>query len=253
MRRRGRGERTPIYAEVNVVSLIDLMMLLMVIFMITAPIMQGGVDLTLPKAEAKAVESKGGMVVSVTREGHGQWRRAGARRYDRLPDAAAHQCLHEHARPESVGIAEIEVGRHGRAKQVGIDAVRMRVGALPKFPSNALNYNLTWSTAGVINEYCQPCEAIVGGRPANVPPLEELEHFALDGIQYEAFNTSGGLGTLCTTLEGKVRNLNYRTIRYPGHRDAMKLLLQDLRLAERPAVLADVLENAIRELPVELI
>ena len=69
LRRRGRGERTPIYAEVNVVSLIDLMMLLMVIFMITAPIMQGGVDLTLPKAEAKAVESKGGMVVSVTREG----------------------------------------------------------------------------------------------------------------------------------------------------------------------------------------
>jgi len=57
------------YAEVNVVSLIDLMMLLMVIFMITAPIMQGGVDLTLPKAEARAVESKGGMVISVTREG----------------------------------------------------------------------------------------------------------------------------------------------------------------------------------------
>jgi len=126
-----------------------------------------------------------------------------------------------------------------------LDTLRLRVGALPQFPSNALGYNLTWSTAGVINEYCQPCEAIVQGRLAAVPPLEELEHFALDGIQYEAFNTSGGLGTLCATLDGKVRNLNYRTIRYPGHRDAMKLLLQDLRLAERPAVLADVLENAI--------
>jgi len=57
------------YAEVNVVSLVDLMMLLMVIFMITAPIMQGGVDLTLPKADARPVESKGGMVVSVTRDG----------------------------------------------------------------------------------------------------------------------------------------------------------------------------------------
>jgi biopolymer transport protein ExbD/biopolymer transport protein TolR len=57
------------YAEVNVVSLVDLMMLLMVIFMITAPIMQGGVDLTLPKAEARAVESKGGLVISVTKEG----------------------------------------------------------------------------------------------------------------------------------------------------------------------------------------
>lgn len=69
MRRRARGDRTPMYAEVNVVSLVDLMMLLMVIFMITAPIMQGGVDLTLPKADARPVESKGGMVVSVTREG----------------------------------------------------------------------------------------------------------------------------------------------------------------------------------------
>jgi saccharopine dehydrogenase-like NADP-dependent oxidoreductase len=126
-----------------------------------------------------------------------------------------------------------------------LDTLRMRVGALPQFPSNALGYNLTWSTAGVINEYCQPCEAIVQGTRTNVPALEELEHFALDGVQYEAFNTSGGLGTLCETLDGKVRNLNYRTIRYPGHRDAMKLLLQDLRLAERPAVLADVLENAI--------
>jgi saccharopine dehydrogenase-like NADP-dependent oxidoreductase len=126
-----------------------------------------------------------------------------------------------------------------------LDTLRMRVGALPQFPSNALGYNLTWSTAGVINEYCQPCEAIVQGRLASVPALEELEHFALDGVQYEAFNTSGGLGTLCETLAGKVRNLNYRTIRYPGHRDAMKLLLQDLRLAERPDVLADVLENAI--------
>jgi saccharopine dehydrogenase-like NADP-dependent oxidoreductase len=128
-----------------------------------------------------------------------------------------------------------------------LDTLRLRVGALPQFPSNALGYNLTWSTAGVINEYCQPCEALVGGQRMLVPALEELEHFALDGVQYEAFNTSGGLGTLCDTLEGKVRNLNYRTIRYPGHRDAMKLLLQDLRLAERPDVLTDVLEHAIPE------
>lgn len=69
MRRKKRGGETPLYAEVNVVSLIDLMMLLMVIFMITAPIMQGGVDLNLPKAEARAVESKSGMVVSITKEG----------------------------------------------------------------------------------------------------------------------------------------------------------------------------------------
>jgi saccharopine dehydrogenase-like NADP-dependent oxidoreductase len=143
--------------------------------------------------------------------------------------------------PGFVSIVGMELARRFEK----LDTLRMRVGALPQFPSNALGYNLTWSTAGVINEYCQPCEAILAGRRCNVPALEELEHFALDGVQYEAFNTSGGLGTLCETLDGKVRNLNYRTIRYPGHRDAMKLLLQDLRLGERPAVLTDVLEYAI--------
>src|SRR5690606_2973075 len=79
--------------------------------------------------------------------------------------------------------------------------VRMRVGALPKYPSNALNYNLTWSTDGLINEYCEPCEAIVEGELVEVPPLEEREEFSLDGVTYEAFNTSGGLGTLCETLK----------------------------------------------------
>ncbi|MDA1081079.1 MAG: biopolymer transporter ExbD [Gemmatimonadetes bacterium] len=69
MRRGSRGDRTPLYAEVNVVSLVDLMMLLMVIFMITAPIMQGGIDLSLPKTEGLAVDSKGGMTISITRDG----------------------------------------------------------------------------------------------------------------------------------------------------------------------------------------
>jgi len=123
--------------------------------------------------------------------------------------------------------------------------VRMRVGALPKFPSNALNYNLTWSTEGLINEYCEPCEAIVNGERREVPPMEELEEFSLDGVTYEAFNTSGGLGSLCETLNGKVRNLNYRTIRYPGHAAIMKALLNDLRLRDRRDVLKDILENAL--------
>ena len=123
--------------------------------------------------------------------------------------------------------------------------VRMRVGALPKFPSNALNYNLTWSTDGVINEYCEPCEAIVNGQRRETQALEELEEFSLDGVLYEAFNTSGGLGTLCETLAGRVRNLNYRTIRYPGHAAIMKALLNDLRLRDRRELLKDILENAV--------
>lgn len=126
-----------------------------------------------------------------------------------------------------------------------VDSVRMRVGALPAYPSNALNYNLTWSTDGVINEYCEPCEAIVDGRRREVPALEEREEFSLDGVRYEAFNTSGGLGTLCETLEGRVRTLNYRTIRYPGHAALMKALLHDLRLKERRELLKDILEHAV--------
>ena len=123
--------------------------------------------------------------------------------------------------------------------------VRLRVGALPTYPSNALNYNLTWSTDGVINEYCEPCEAIVDGQLRSTGALEECEAFALDGVTYEAFNTSGGLGTLCETLAGKVRSLNYRTIRYPGHAAIMKVLLNDLRLRDRRDVLKDILEHAL--------
>ena len=123
--------------------------------------------------------------------------------------------------------------------------VRLRVGALPTYPSNALNYNLTWSTDGVINEYCEPCEAIVDGQLRSTGALEECEAFALDGVTYEAFNTSGGLGTLCETLAGKVRSLNYRTIRYPGHAAIMKVLLNDLRLRDRRGVLKDILEHAL--------
>ena len=69
MARRRRAEGTPLNAEINVVSLIDVMMLLMVIFMIAAPIMQGGVDVALPKAEAKPLEPKGGLAVTVNRQG----------------------------------------------------------------------------------------------------------------------------------------------------------------------------------------
>jgi saccharopine dehydrogenase-like NADP-dependent oxidoreductase len=126
-----------------------------------------------------------------------------------------------------------------------LDEVRMRVGALPQFPTNEMKYNLTWSTDGLINEYGNPCEAVHEGRQIETLPLEGLEHFSLDGIDYEAFNTSGGVGTLCETLRGNVRTLNYKTIRYRGHRDLMAFLLNELRLNDRRAVLKDILENAV--------
>lgn len=126
-----------------------------------------------------------------------------------------------------------------------LDTVHMRVGALPQFPTKALKYNLTWSTDGLINEYCNPCEAIHNGRRIDVLALEGHEEFELDGVAYEAFNTSGGLGTLCETLEGKVRELNYKTVRYPGHRDLAAFLVNELRLSERRELLKEVLERAV--------
>lgn len=113
-----------------------------------------------------------------------------------------------------------------------LDALRMRVGALPEYPHNQLMYHLTWSTAGMINEYCQPCEVIHRGQRQEVPALDGLERFAIDGTEYEAFNTSGGLGTLTETLEGKLSELNYKTLRYPGHHYLMEFLINGLRMGD---------------------
>lgn len=123
--------------------------------------------------------------------------------------------------------------------------VQMRVGALPQFPTNDLKYNLTWSTDGLINEYCNTCEVIYDGERQSVLPLDGLETFSLDGITYECFNTSGGLGTLCETLEHQVDTLNYKTVRYPGHRELARFLTRDLRLGERRPLFKEVLEAAI--------
>ena len=181
-------------------------------------------------------------------------REAGVHYLDLTEDVAATRRIRELAKGSSTafipqcGLAPgfIAIVAADLARQFDtLDSVRMRVGALPAYPSNALNYNLTWSTDGVINEYCEPCEAIVDGSLREVPALEEREEFSLDGVVYEAFNTSGGLGTLCETLAGKVRTLNYRTIRYPGHAAIMKALLNDLRLRDRREVLKDILEQAV--------
>lgn len=140
----------------------------------------------------------------------------------------------------------ISIAAHDLAKRFDtLNRVRMRVGALPLFPSNALKYNLTWSTAGLINEYCNPCNVIHDGQVREVLALEGLEEFSLDGVSYEAFNTSGGLGTLWESLLGRVDYLNYKTIRYPGHCELMKFLCNDLRLSERRKLFEDVLEHAV--------
>lgn len=133
--------------------------------------------------------------------------------------------------PGYIAIAAYDVAREFDV----VHELTLRVGALPQFPTNALHYNVTWSTAGVVNEYCEPCNVMLGGQDAKLPALEGLENFSFEGVVYEAFYTSGGVGSLVETLksDGKTgieSNIAYKTIRYPGHRDLMKFLLQDLRL-----------------------
>jgi len=136
---------------------------------------------------------------------------------------------------------------HLAGKFERVQSVKMRVGALPKYPSNRMMYNLTWSTDGLINEYCNLCEAIEHGERIDLIPLEGLECFSLDGVDYEAFNTSGGLGTLCETLQGKVEELTYKTVRYKGHQYLMQFLMQDLQLGEsaRRPLLKQIFETSI--------
>jgi saccharopine dehydrogenase-like NADP-dependent oxidoreductase len=122
------------------------------------------------------------------------------------------------------------VAQHLASQFDELHELHMRVGALPAFPTNSLKYNLTWSVDGLINEYCHPCDAIRDGQSVELLPLEGLEHFSLDGVEYEAFNTSGGLGTLCDSLAGQVKHLDYKSVRYPGHRHLMKILLEELQL-----------------------
>ncbi len=116
-----------------------------------------------------------------------------------------------------------------------IHDLTLRVGALPQYTTKPLKYNVTWSAAGVVNEYCEPCNVMLGGRQVKVPALEGLELFSFEGIDYEAFYTSGGIGSLIDSLTSEKKTIDesrisYKTIRYPGHRDLMKFLLEDLRL-----------------------
>jgi saccharopine dehydrogenase-like NADP-dependent oxidoreductase len=123
--------------------------------------------------------------------------------------------------------------------------VKLRVGALPQHPNNVLKYSLTWSTEGLINEYGNPCEAIVDGRRIEAAPLEGLEEIEIDGTLYEAFNTSGGLGSLAETYGARTQVMDYKTMRYPGHCEQMRLLMNDLKLNHDRGTLKRILENAV--------
>lgn len=122
---------------------------------------------------------------------------------------------------------------------------KLRVGALPERTSNALHYSLTWSTDGLINEYGNSCYGLYDGDLRLFNPLEGLETIEIQGVTYEAFYTSGGLGHLAHLYRGKVERLSYKTMRYPGHCEKMKFLMDTLKLNSDRKTLKHILERAM--------
>ena len=143
--------------------------------------------------------------------------------------------------PGFISIAANELTKHFDE----LRSIKLRVGALPQHPNNVLKYSLTWSTEGLINEYGNPCESVVDGKIVDAAPLEGLEEIEIDGTLYEAFNTSGGLGSLAESYGKQCEQINYKTMRYPGHCAQMRLLMNDLKLNSDRATLKRVLEHAV--------
>ena len=125
-----------------------------------------------------------------------------------------------------------------------VRSIRMRVGALPQHPTGMLGYAFNWSPEGVVNEYLNDCEVIEEGVRKSVSAMEWLETVYIDGVRLEAFTTSGGLGTMCETYAGRVDNLDYKTLRYPGHAALMNFFFHELLMREDRDAAGRVLTHA---------
>lgn len=125
-----------------------------------------------------------------------------------------------------------------------IRSIELRVGALPQSPSGELGYAFNWSPEGVVNEYLNDCEVISDGAAKMVPAMQDLEKIVICGNILEAFTTSGGLGTMCETYAGKVQELNYKTMRYPGHMKLMRFYFHELHMSEDRKHAGEILVKA---------
>jgi lysine 6-dehydrogenase len=106
------------------------------------------------------------------------------------------------------------------------EEVHIRVGGLPQKPEGPLKYAQFFSIHGLLNEYLENAREIRDGKAVDVPSPSDVEDLVFADLgTYEAFVTSGGTSTLPKTLLGKVSRLDYKTIRYPGHYAALKLLV----------------------------
>jgi len=119
------------------------------------------------------------------------------------------------------------------------ESLHIRVGGLPQKPRPPLNYQMLFSAEGLVNEYYEPVVAIRNGKKVKLPPMAEVEELHFTGIgKLEAFTTSGGTSTLPQTYGRVLKNLDYKTIRYPGHCEKFKVML-DLGLAEWEKITVD--------------
>jgi lysine 6-dehydrogenase len=117
---------------------------------------------------------------------------------------------------------------HGAARFDTLDAIHIRVGGLPQSPRPPLNYQIVFSVEGLINEYVERARVIRGGQIVEVESLSEIEalSFPAPFERMEAFQTSGGTSTLPDTFHGRLQELDYKTIRYPGHCEQFKLFVE---------------------------
>jgi lysine 6-dehydrogenase len=132
--------------------------------------------------------------------------------------------------------------------------IRLRVGGLPQHPRPPLNYQITFSVEGLINEYVEKALVIRGGRISEVESMADLEdiEFPPPFGTLEAFNTSGGLSLLPELMSGKVDTLEYKTIRYKGHCEKMKTLL-DLGFASNDPLMIGGSVRTTREFFTDLL
>lgn len=128
---------------------------------------------------------------------------------------------------------------HGAANFDQLDELHIRVGGLPQDPQPPLNYQLVFSVEGLINEYIETARVVRDGKICEVDSMTELENIEFEGFPpLEAFQTSGGTSTLPDTFLGKIRELNYKTIRYAGHCDKFKTMI-DLGLCSSEEMVVD--------------
>lgn len=128
-----------------------------------------------------------------------------------------------------------------------VQDLTVRVGAIPRFTSNRLGYGRIWNMNGLFDEYLSPSSAIRDKKLTKLASLEGVEHFAIDGVSYEAFNTASGSPQDLTVSNVEIENLTFKTIRHPGHLEYIKFLFDDLGLRKRRDMLTSLLGNGLPE------